>query len=122
MKLFFLVRKEMSRTPKVVEVTEEEEEVPVEAHVVELTPTQVCLKKLTKQKTKYNRQKMSSQSEEDKEKYQELIDGINDMRFIIKMSNTNKNMINKVLAYIQYPQTIQEIQASVIQKIEDDEN
>lgn len=122
MKLFFLVRKEMSRTPKVVEVTEEEEEVPVEAHVVELTPTQVCLKKLTKQKTKYNRQKMSSQSEEDKEKYQELIDGINDMRFIIKMSNTNKNMINKVLAYIQYPQTIQEIQTSVIQKIEEDEN
>ena len=65
---------------------------------------------------------MSSQSEEDKEKYQELIDGINDMRFIIKMSNTNKNMINKVLEYIKYPQTIQEIQTSVIQKIEEDEN
>ena len=112
----------MSRTPKVVEITEEEEEVPIETHVVELTPTQVCLKKLTKQKTKYNRQKLSSQSEEDKEKYQELIDGINDMRFIIKMSNTNKNMINKVLEYIKYPQTIQEIQTSVIQKIEEDEN
>ena len=44
------------------------------------------------------------------------------MRFIIKLSNTNKNMINKVLAYIEYPQTIQDIQAQAIQRIESDEN
>ena len=110
----------MSRTPKVVEIAEEDEEVPVEATVIELTPTQICLKKLTKQKTKYNRQRMSSQSEEEKQKFQDLIDNINDIRFLIKMSNTNKNMVNKVLAYIEYPQTMQEIQESLIEKIEDD--
>ena len=110
----------MSRTPKVVEITEEDEEVPVETTVIELTPTQVCLKKLTKQKTKYNRQQMSSQSAEERQKYQQLIDNINDMRFIIKMSNTNKNMVNKVLAYIEHPQTMQEIQESLIEKIEED--
>ena len=112
----------MSRTPKVVEITEEEDEEPVEVHVVELTPTQICLKKLTKQKTKYNRQQNSSQSNEERETYKQLIEGINNDRFIIKLSNTNKNMINKVLAYIQYPQTIQEIQESVIQKITSEEN
>ena len=112
----------MSRTPTVVEITEEEDEIPVEVHVVELTPTQLCLKKLTKQKTKYNRQLNSAQSDEDRDKYQQLIDGIKEDRFIIKLSNTNKNMINKILAYIQYPQTIQEIQNSIIQKIESDEN
>ena len=112
----------MSRTPTVVEITEEEDEIPVEVHIVELTPTQVCLKKLTKQKTKYNRQLNSAQSDEDRDKYQQLIDGIKEDRFIIKLSNTNKNMINKILAYIQYPQTIQEIQNSIIQKIESDEN
>ena len=112
----------MSRTPRVVEVTEDEEEVPVEAHIVELTPTQLCLKKLTKQKTKYNRQRNSSQSDEERNSYQQLIDGIDKMRFIIKLSNTNKNMINKVLAYIEYPQTIQDIQAQAIQRIENDEN
>ena len=110
----------MSRTPKVVEITDEDEEVPVETTVIELTPTQVCLKKLTKQKTKYNRQQMSSQSAEERQKYQQLIDNINDMRFIIKMSNTNKNMVNKVLAYIEHPQTMQEIQESLIEKIEED--
>ena len=120
--IFYLVRKQMSRTPKVVEITEEEDEEPVEVHVVELTPTQICLKKLTKQKTKYNRQQNSSQSNEERETYKQLIEGINDDRFIIKLSNTNKNMINKVLAYIQYPQTIQEIQESVIQKITSEEN
>ena len=119
---FYLARKQMSRTPKVIEITEEEDEVPVEVHVVELTPTQICLKKLTKQKTKYNRQQNSSQSDEEREAYKQLIEGINDDRFIIKLSNTNKNMINKVLAYIHYPQTIQEIQESVIQKIESEEN
>ena len=118
--IFYLTRKQMSRTPKVVEITEEDEEVPVETTVIELTPTQLCLKKLTKQKTKYNRQLMSSQSAEERQKYQQLIDNINDIRFIIKMSNTNKNMINKVLAYIEYPQTMQEIQESLIEKIEED--
>ena len=112
----------MSRTPTVVEITEEEDEIPVEVHIVELTPTQLCLKKLTKQKTKYSRQLNSAQSDEDRDKYQQLIDGIKEDRFIIKLSNTNKNMINKILAYIQYPQTIQEIQNSIIQKIESDEN
>ena len=120
--IFYLSRKPMSRTPRVVEVTEDEEEVPVEAHIVELTPTQLCLKKLTKQKTKYNRQRNSSQSDEERNSYQQLIDGIDKMRFIIKLSNTNKNMINKVLAYIEYPQTIQDIQAQAIQRIENDEN
>ena len=110
----------MSRTPKVVEITDEDEEVPVETTVIELTPTQVSLKKLTKQKTKYNRQLMSSQSAEERQKYQQLIDNINDIRFIIKMSNTNKNMVNKVLTYIEYPQTMQEIQESLIEKIEED--
>ena len=118
--IFYLTRKQMSRTPKVVEITEEDEEVPVETTVIELTPTQLCLKKLTKQKTKYNRQLMSSQSEEERQKYQQLIDNINDMRFLIKMSNTNKNMVNKVLAYIEHPQTMQEIQESIIEKIEED--
>ena len=118
--IFYLTRKQMSRTPKVVEITDEDEEVPVETTVIELTPTQVSLKKLTKQKTKYNRQLMSSQSAEERQKYQQLIDNINDIRFIIKMSNTNKNMVNKVLAYIEYPQTMQEIQESLIEKIEED--
>ena len=63
---------------------------------------------------------MSSQSAEERQKYQQLIDNINDIRFIIKMSNTNKNMVNKVLAYIEYPQTMQEIQESLIEKIEED--
>ena len=118
--IFYLTRKQMSRTPKVVEITDEDEEVPVETTVIELTPTQVSLKKLTKQKTKYNRQLMSSQSAEERQKYQQLIDNINDIRFIIKMSNTNKNMVNKVLTYIEYPQTMQEIQESLIEKIEED--
>ena len=112
----------MSRTPRVVEITENDEEEPVEAHVVEITPTQLCLKKLTKQKTKYNRQYNSSQSDEDRESYKQLIEGIDKMRFIIKLSNTNKNIINKVLAYIEYPKTIQDIQAEAIEKIENDEN
>ena len=115
----------MKRTPKVVEITEEGDDDPVEtavhAVVVEQTPTQICLKKLTKQKTKYNRQMMSCQSEEDKVRLQQLIDGINDMRFILKLSNVNKNLINKVLYYVQYPDTIQQIQESVIQKIESEE-
>ena len=118
--IFYLTRKQMSRTPKVVEITDEDEEVPIETTVIELTPTQVSLKKLTKQKTKYNRQLMSSQSAEERQKYQQLIDNINDIRFIIKMSNTNKNMVNKVLTYIEYPQTMQEIQESLIEKIEED--
>ena len=119
--IFYLHRKQMSRTPRVVEITEEEE-IPVEAHVVEITPTQLCLKKLTKQKTKYNRQYNSSQSDEERESYKQLIAGIDKERFIIKLSNTNKNIINKVLAYIEYPKTIQEIQAEAIEKIENDEN
>ena len=119
--IFYLHRKQMSRTPRVVEITEEEE-IPVEAHVVEITPTQLCLKKLTKQKTKYNRQYNSSQSDEERESYKQLIAGIDKERFIIKLSNTNKNIINKVLAYIEYPKTIQDIQAEAIEKIENDEN
>ena len=119
--IFYLHRKQMSRTPRVVEITEEEE-IPVEAHVVEITPTQLCLKKLTKQKTKYNRQYNSSQSDEERETYKQLIAGIDKERFIIKLSNTNKNIINKVLAYIEYPKTIQDIQAEAIEKIENDEN
>ena len=115
----------MKRTPKVVEITEEEDGEPVEVAVhaveVEQTPTQICLKKLMKQKTKYNRQIMSCQSEEDKARFQQLIDGINNMRFILKLSNTNKNLINKILTYIEYPETIQQIQETVIQKIESEE-
>ena len=115
----------MQRTPKVVEITEEEDGEPkeTEMHAVEVeqTPTQICLKKLTKQKTKYNRQLLSCQSEEDKVRIQQLIDGINDMRFILKLSNTNKNLINKVLYYVEYPDTIQQIQESVIHKIETEE-
>ena len=107
----------MSNSPKVVEISDNGEETPVEAHVIELSPSQLCLKKLTKQKTKYNRQRMSSQSDTDRDKYQQLKDSINDMRFIIKLSNTNKNLISKVLTYIEYPQTIQEIQEELIQKI-----
>ena len=111
----------MSNTPRVVEVTDDGEETPVETHIIELTPTQLSLKKLTKQKTKYNRQRNSAQSEEDRGTYQQLIDKINDMRFILKLSNTNKNLVSKVLAYIEYPQTIQEIQDALIEKIESDE-
>ena len=111
----------MSNTPKVVEITEEGEEKPVSVTVVELTPNQVCLKKLTKQKTKYNRQSMNSQSEEDKLKFEQLMTEINNMRFILKLNNTNKNLINKVLYYIKYPQTIQEIQEELIHKIESKE-
>ena len=43
------------------------------------------------------------------------------MRYIIKLSNTNKNLVNKILTYIEYPQTIQEIQEALIQKIESEE-
>ena len=115
----------MKRTPKVVEITEEEDGEPIEtavhAGVAEQTPTQICLKKLTKQKTKYSRQMMSCQSEEDKVRLQQLIDDINDMRFILKLSNVNKNLINKVLYYVEYPDTIQQIQESVIHKIESEE-
>ena len=111
----------MSNTPKVVEITNDGEETPVEAHVIELSPSQLCLKKLTKQKTKYNRQRNSSQSEEDRETYQQLINKIDDMRYIIKLSNTNKNLVNKILTYIEYPRTIQEIQEELIQKIESEE-
>ena len=115
----------MSNKPKVVEITEEEDGEPIETTVhaveVEQTPTQICLKKLTKQKTKYNRQLLSCQSEEDKVRLQQLIDSINDMRFILKLSNTNKNLINKVLYYVKYPDTIQQIQESVIHKIETEE-
>ena len=115
----------MSNKPKVVEITEEEDGEPIEVVVhaveVEQTPTQICLKKLTKQKTKYNRQLLSCQSEEDKVRIQQLINGINDMRFILKLSNTNKNLINKIFTYIEYPETIQQIQETVIQKIESEE-
>ena len=111
----------MSNSPKVVEISDNGEEIPVEAHVIELSPSQICLKKLTKQKTKYNRQRNSSQSEEDRETYKQLIDKINDIRFIIKLSNTNKNLVSKILTYIEYPQTIQEIQEALIQKIESEE-
>ena len=111
----------MSNLPKVVEISDNGEETPVVAHIIELTPSQLCLKKLAKQKTKYNRQRNSSQSEEDRETYQQLINKINDMRYIIKLSNANKNLVNKILTYIEYPQTIQEIQEALIQKIESEE-
>ena len=111
----------MSHTPTVVEITEEEEEKPVPTKMSEINPTQKALKKLTKQKTKYDRRINSAQSEEDKLKYEQLVAEINDMRFILKLNNTNKNLINKILYFIEYPETIQEIQDKIIGKIEEGE-
>ena len=116
----------MKQTPRVVECNDEE------TATVEQTTTPIveepdqsplknCLKKLTKQITKYKRQVMKANSEEDQKKYKQLIDYINDLRFILKLSAPNQCMLNKVLAYIEYPETYQDIQNRVIAKIEADE-
>ena len=111
----------MKRTPKVVNLTEEEEEAEEQAKTqrqkVELTPLQQNLKQLSKQKAKYHRQFMKSQSEEDKQRCIALMDNIDDMRFILRLSDLNKNIINKILKFIEYDGDVSVVQALVEAKI-----
>ena len=119
-------------TPKVVEITEEAQalnEVEEDKHEtqaqpttvqekVELTPIQLGLKQLSKIKGKYNRQLLKCQSEEDKKKYQQLIEKIDDARFILKLSNLHKNVVDKVLDYMSYPADIDGIQDMILNEID----
>ena len=97
----------MRHTPTVVEVEEEDvsevEVVPAEKKVTEINPITQSLKKLTKQITKYKRQMMKATSEEEQGNIQKSIDYITTLRFILKMSQPNKCLINKVLSYIDSP-------------------
>ena len=112
-------------TPKVVEITEEEEdkhETQAQPTTVqekaELTPIQLGLKQLSKIKGKYNRQLLKCQSEEDKKKYQQLIEKIDNARFILKLSNLHKNVVDKVLDYMSYPADIGGIQDMILNEID----
>ena len=116
-------------TPKVIEITEEEEQQEEEPtnqptmirEKAELTPIQLGLKQLSKIKGKYNRQLLKCQSEEDKKKYQQLIEKIDNARFILKLSNLHKNVVDKVLDYMSYPADIGGIQDMILTEIDTDE-
>ena len=123
----------MEHTPTVVEITEESEqnettETPVSNSprenpvktIKQLTQNQKNLKQLSKRKAKYQRQLLKSESVEDSERFKKLITNIDNYRYMIKLSKMNKNTINKVLAFIDYPMTIQEIQDSITEQIESD--
>ena len=111
-------------TPKVIEITEEEqhEEEATQPTTVqekaELTSIQLGLKQLSKIKGKYNRQLLKCQSEEDKKKYQQLIEKIDNARFILKLSNLHKNVVDKVLDYMSYPADIGGIQDMILNEID----
>ena len=115
-------------TPKVIEITEEEEEQveepmsqPTIKEKVELTRTQLGLKQLTKIKGKYNRKLLKCESEDDKKKFQQLIEKIDNARFILKLSSLNKNIVNKVLNYVVYPGDIDGIQEMILNEIDANE-
>ena len=122
-------------TPKVIEITEEEsndqqaeeqyEEEPATQPIiiekVELTRTQLGLKQLSKIKGRYTRKLLKCESEEDKKKYKELIEKIDNARFILKLSSLNKNIVNKVLDYVVYPGNIDGIQEMILNEIDANE-
>ena len=113
-------------TPKVIEITEEEEQQEEEPtnqptmirEKAELTPIQLGLKQLSKINGKYNIQLLKCQSEEDKKKYQQLIEKIDNARFILKLSNLHKNVVDKVLDYMSYPADIGGIQDMILTEID----
>ena len=115
----------MNHMPTIVEVEEEEvsdvEVEAVEPKVVEINPITQSLKKLTKHITKYKRQMMKATSEEEQSNIQKSIDYINTLRFILKMSQPNKCLINKVLTYIESPHNYDSIIKDALAKIERDE-
>lgn len=114
----------MNRTARVIECTEEEEdgvEKSTTEPKVEETTLQESLKKLTKQITKYKRQLMKATSEEEQRNIKMSIDYINNLRFILKMSQPNRCIINRVLAYIDSPIDYQKIVDDAIAKIGRDE-
>ena len=73
---------------------------------------------MSKIKRKYNRQLLKCQSEEDKKKYQQLIEKINNTRFILKLCNLHKNVVDKVLDYMSYPSDIGVIQYMILTEID----
>ena len=60
-------------------------------------------------------------SEEEQKNIQKSIDYINELRFILKMSPTNKSIINRVLTFIESPIDYQGIVEDVLSKIESNE-
>ena len=108
----------MKHIPQVIDITEEEE-----ADVKKSTtqPKVDSLKKLTKQITKYKREQIKATSEEERKNIQKSIDYINELRFILKMNQTNKRIINRVLTFIESPIDYQGIVEDVLTKIESNE-
>ena len=60
-------------------------------------------------------------SEEEQKSIQKSMDYINELRFILKMSASNKNIINRVLSFIESPIDFQGIVDDVLSKIESNE-
>ena len=115
----------MKHTPQVIDITEEEEadveKSTTQPKVEEGPSIQDSLKKLTKQITKYKRQLIKATSEEEQKNIQKSIDYINELRFLLKMSPTNKSIINRVLTFIESPIDYQGIVEDVLSKIESNE-
>ena len=115
----------MKHTATVVECADDEDSeveiVTKEPEVTELNPITQSLKKLTKQITKYKRQMMKATSEEEQSNIQKSIDYINTLRFILKMSQPNKCLINKVLTYIDSPYNYNMIVEDAMAKIKNNE-
>ena len=115
----------MNRIAKVDEIEEDDasdvENEQADPKVVEINPITQSLKKLTKQITKYKRQMMKATSEEDQSNIQKSIEYINTLRFILKMSQPNKCLINKVLSYIDSPLNYDAIVKDTLAKIDRDE-
>lgn len=115
----------MKPTAKVIECDDEDNsatEVSTAVPVIqEESSIQQCLKNLTKQITKYKRLLVKATSEEEQKNIQKSIEYINDLRFILKMSPTNKCVINRLFKYIEYPCDYQAIVDDAIKKIEQKE-
>ena len=109
------------RTPIVTDVTEEEER--AEAQRAAEQPTEESLtahlNSLSKKATLYKRQISRADNEEDKQHNQACLDYIDDLRFVLKMNQTNRNIIDRLFKIINIHKTYSEIVDAVIEKIEE---
>ena len=111
------------RTPIVTDVTEEEERAEAQRAAAAAQPTEdslkAHLKSLSKKATTYKRQISRADNEEDKQHNQACLDYIDDLRFVLKMNQTNRNIIDRLFKIINIHKTYSEIVDAVIEKIEE---
>lgn len=101
--------------------SETEPKVEIPPKVREPSPFKDYFTKLNRKITKYKRQNNNENtSDERKEELKAKIKCIDNMRFILKLNAKDKETINKAFDFIEFDNTIEEIQSDICKIIDED--